>query len=163
MSFCINKYFLHHNKTGGTFMIENIEFLQDIYQFSEMGYYSTNKMLNNIKPCKSKLKQVLYQEKKKYKEYKEKCEDLLDIYDTEVEKVNFFTKLGSGLEINMKVSCEDLSFVPKILIKEINDNILKINKKKKETKEKLDEKVSLVIENFVSFLKQEKEILKEYM
>lgn len=144
-------------------MIENIEFLQDIYQFSEMGYYSTNKMLNNIKPCKSKLKQVLYQEKKKYKEYKEKCEDLLDIYDTEVEKVNFFTKLGSGLEINMKVSCEDLSFVPKILTKEINDNILKINKKKKETKEKLDEKVSLVIENFVSFLKQEKEILKEYM
>lgn len=144
-------------------MIENIEFLQDIYQFSEMGYYSTNKMLNNIKPCKSKLKQVLYQEKKKYKEYKEKCEDLLDIYDTEVEKVNFFTKLGSGLEINMKVSCEDLSFVPKILIKEINDNILKINKKKKETKEKIDEKVSLVIENFVSFLKQEKEILKEYM
>ena len=98
-------------------MIENIEFLQDIYQFSEMGYYSTNKMLNNIKPCKSKLKQVLYQEKKKYKEYKEKCEDLLDIYDTEVEKVNFFTKLGSGLEINMKVSCEDLSFVPKILTK----------------------------------------------
>ena len=144
-------------------MIENIEFLQDIYQFSEMGYYSTNKMLNNIKPCKSKLKQVLYQEKKKYKEYKEKCEDLLDIYDTEVEKVNFFTKLGSGLEINMKVSCEDLSFVPKILIKEINDNILKINKKKKETKEKIDEKVSLVIENFVSFLKQEQEILKEYM
>lgn len=144
-------------------MIENIEFLQDIYQFSEMGYYSTNKMLNNIKPCKSKLKQVLYQEKKKYKEYKEKCEDLLDIYDTEVEKVNFFTKLGSGLEINMKVSCEDLSFVPKILTKEINDNILKINKKKKETKEKLDEKVSLVIESFVSFLKQEKEILKEYM
>jgi len=144
-------------------MIENIEFLQDIYQFSEMGYYSTNKMLNNIKPCKSKLKQVLYQEKKKYKEYKEKCEDLLDIYDTEVEKVNFFTKLGSGLEINMKVSCEDLSFVPKILIKEINDNILKINKKKKETKEKLDEKVNLIIESFVSFLKQEKELLKEYM
>ena len=144
-------------------MIENIEFLQDIYQFSEMGYYSTNKMLNNIKPCKSKLKQILYQEKKKYKEYKEKCEDLLDIYDTEVEKVNFFTKLGSGLEINMKVSCEDLSFVPKILIKEINDNILKINKKKKETKEKLDEKVNLIIESFVSFLKQEKEILKEYM
>lgn len=144
-------------------MIENIEFLQDIYQFSEMGYYSTNKMLNNIKPCKSKLKQVLYQEKKKYKEYKEKCEDLLDIYDTEAQKVNFFTKLGSGLEINMKVSPDDLSFVPKILIKEINDNILKINKKKKETKEKLDEKVNLIIESFVSFLKQEKEILKEYM
>ena len=48
------------------FMIENIEVLQDIYRFSEMGYYSTNKMLNNIKQCKSKLKSVLYQEKKKH-------------------------------------------------------------------------------------------------
>ncbi len=144
-------------------MIENVEVLQDIYRFSEMGYYSTNKMLNNIKPCKSKLKSVLYQEKKKYKEYKEQCEYLLEVYDTEVEKVNFFTKLSSGLEINVKVSCDDLSWVSKILLKSINENISKLNKKQKELEDKLDDRVNDVMNTFLDFQHHEKEVLKEYM
>lgn len=144
-------------------MIENIEVLQDIYRSSEMGYYCTNKILNNIKETKSKIKSILYQEKKKYKDYKEKCEYLLEVYDTDVEKVNFLTKLSSGLEINMKVSSEDLSYVSKILIKSINDNISLLNKKIQEVDNKFDEKVANVIEEFIKFQKQEKQTLNKYL
>lgn len=136
---------------------EEIDILQEMYKYCEICYYCTNKILNNIKGTKSKLKSILYKEKKNYKDLKYEIADILDDYDVTPEKVSFLTKLSCGIEINMKISEEDIKIASSIIINKIKETLTGIENKDK----MLDEIDSSVLSLYLKFTKFQKEELKK--
>ena len=158
-----NYHFLLHNKNGD-FMTEaeEIDILQEIYKHCEICYYCTSKILNNIKGTKSKFKSILYKEKKNYKDLKYEITDILDDYDVAPEKVGFLTKLSCGIEINMKISEDDIKIASSIIINKIKETLNEIANKDK-ILEDLDSNVLSLYQKFTTFQKEELKKLEKYI
>ena len=144
-------------------MDENIEVLQDVYKASEMAVYGLEKICKNLKNNKTKIANVVRSELKQYKKYKEKSKELLDKNDYEPQQNSFFAKLGSSMEINMKVSPEDLSMVSEILTKGLKSGIKKMEDKLNNYKGKLNKDTEEFVKEFLDYQKEEETKLKEYM
>ena len=158
-----NYHFLLHNKNGD-FMTEaeEIDILQEMYKHCEICYYCTSKILNNIKGTKSKFKSILYKEKKNYKDLKYEITDILDDYDVAPEKVGFLTKLSCGIEINMKISEDDIKIASSIIINKIKETLNEIENKDK-ILEDLDSNVLSLYQKFTTFQKEELKKLEKYI
>lgn len=137
-------------------MNENIEILQDIYKGSEMAYYALEKIAKNFKNNKSELKNIVKNELKEYKKYMQETKDLLNQKDENIKESGFFAKLGSSIEISMKISPDDLSSVSEILLKGLQMGIKQMEEKLKEYKDKLDIEILKLAQKFLEYQKEEK-------
>ncbi len=136
--------------------MENVELLQNIYKESSMAVFTLEKILKNIGSSKNKIKKVLKEELIEYKIYKSKSTELLNRNDEEPIENGFFIKLGSGMEINMKVSPDDLSTISEILLKGINSGINKISEKINDYKEIAGKEVLDLALKFLDYQTKEK-------
>ncbi len=84
-------------------MNENEEILEYIYQTSNMGYQSTNDLINVIKDKDNKIKKILCEISKNYEKYAKESEKMLNKKDLKAKPIGMMAKAMSKMNISKEM------------------------------------------------------------
>ena len=142
-------------------MNENKELLEYIYKNSEMGVYSTTKLINLINGKENKIKKLIEEQLKGYEKYYKESKKLLK--DNEI-KNSVMTKVGASMGMKMETMKDNSDAnIAHMLTQGFTMGIVDINSKIDNFKEYTDKKILNLAKEYSKFQEEQIEILKPYL
>ncbi len=143
---------------------ENMELLEFVYENAEMGYYTTNDLIEKIKSKENKIKPLLQVELKEYAKHIKKCEKILESKDIDPKKSSGIAKISSKLGIMMETMKDNSdSAIAQMIVQGLTMGSVSLTSKIDKYKECADKRTLKIAKNYLKYLEVEIERLKEYM
>ena len=137
---------------------KNIEFLNSIYQISEMGVIGINDVIDKV--SKSDFREFLESQRAEYNEVLRESEGILTSYGAKEKELGMMAKMSSKMMSEMKLmKNNDDTEIAKMMVEGTNKGILKINEamnsynEEDEEATKLAQKLVRILENNIDGLK----------
>ena len=137
---------------------KNIEFLNSIYQISEMGVIGINDVIDKV--SKSDFREFLESQRAEYDEVLRESEGILTSYGAKEKELGMMAKMSSKMMSEMKLmKNNDDTEIAKMMVEGTNKGILKINEamnsynEEDEEATKLAQKLVRILENNIDGLK----------
>ena len=145
-------------------MDENIELLEIVYKNAEMGVFTINKLLKELKDKENKIKKLAKEELDKYEHFKEESENLIKKYDYDLEKNKLSSKIMSSMGITKEVDSDNSdASIAHMLTEGITMGIVDMETKIDNYKDDVEKDILKLAKEFLKFQQEEIENLKEYM
>ena len=145
-------------------MNENNELLEYIYQNSEMGKYTIEKMICELKGKDNKIIKDAEDILKKYEIFYKDLKKQLKKESVKPKETSFFSKMGATMGIKKEVISDNSdASIADMLIKGMSMGVLDIEKKLSQYDEIADKKTIKLAEDFVSFQNDSISKLKKYL
>lgn len=145
-------------------MNENEELLSYIYQTSNMGYQSTNDLINTLKGKDNKIKGVLCEISKNYEKYAKESEILLKKYKLDAKPIGMMAKAMSKMSISKEMLSDNSdSNVANMLIQGLTMGNLELTKDIENYEKTADKKVIDLAKNLRKFGEEYISKLKIYL
>ena len=145
-------------------MNENEELLSYIYQTSNMGYQSTNDLINTLKGKDNKIKSVLCEISKNYEKYAKESEILLKKHKLEAKPIGMMAKAMSKMSISKEMLSDNSdSNVANMLIQGLTMGNLELTKDIENYEKSADKKVIDLAKNLRKFGEESISKLKVYL
>ncbi len=145
-------------------MDENLELMMHVYKTAEMGAYSTNSLLSNLKNKENKIKHVLECELKEYQKFMEESKNILSENDEEAKGSGLMAKMGSDMGIAMETMKDNSdAAIAQMLVEGFTMGTVEMNSKIKQYKSTCDKSMLKIAKNFLKFQENEIEKLKTFM
>jgi hypothetical protein len=145
-------------------MDENLELLEYIYQNSEMGVFSTTKLIQDINDKENKIKKVTEGIIKGYENFMHESEKLIKKNNFEIKKNSFKTKMISSMGIKKEVNVDNSdAAIAHLLIEGLTMGVVDISSKIKNYKGDADKKIVSLAESYLKFQEESIELLKKYL
>jgi hypothetical protein len=145
-------------------MDENLELLEYMYKHSEMCVHSLTKLLEDLGNRENKIKKLIDEQKKTYKNFMDEANKIIKKNKYEVKENSFMAKMMSTMGIKKEVKNDNSdAAIAHMLTEGINLGILDIETKIKNYKECVDKKIYKLAKEYLEFQQGEIEKLKEYL
>ena len=145
-------------------MDENLEMLEYIYKNSEMGVYSSNKLIQDINGKENKIVKVLEGILKGYENYYKDSKSLIKKYKYPESKNNIMTKISSSIGMKMEVIKDNSdSAIAKLLTQGLTMGCVDISSKIDRFEKDIDKKILKKAKEYLKFQKESINILKNYL
>lgn len=145
-------------------MDENIELLEYIYKNSEMCVHTLGELLEDLNGLENKIKQLIDDEKKTYKNFMHECKKIIKKNDYELKQNSTMSKIMSSMGIKKEVNKDNSdAAIAHMLTQGITMAIVDVESKIKNYKDCVDKKVYKLAKEYLEFNQGEIEKLKEFM
>lgn len=145
-------------------MNENVELLQYIFKSSEMGVFSSEKLIQDINEKENKIKKDLECILKEYEKYKKESKKLIKKNKYELVHNSITTKIGSSMGIKMEVKKDNSdASIAHLLIQGLTMGIVDIESKIKRFENYADKNIINLAKNYLKFHNDYLEKLKNYL
>ncbi len=145
-------------------MDENIELLEYIYKNSEMSVYTLNYLLKQLKEKENKIKKVIEEEKRIYKDFANDCKKIIKKYKYSLKESGLMARIMSSMGIKKEVDTDNSdAAIAHMLVEGITMGIVDMETKIKNFKENVDRKVYKIAKAYLKYSTEEVERLKAYM
>ena len=140
---------------------KNIEFLNSIYQISEMGVIGINDVIDKVK--RSEFREFLESQRREYDEVLNKCETILTSYGAKEKELSKMVKMNSKVMSEMKLfKNDDDTVIAKMMAEGTTKGIVKLEEARN-TYNDSDEEAVLLADKLLRILKNNIERLKIYL
>lgn len=140
---------------------KNIDFLNTIYQISEMGVIGINDILDKV--SQAGFREFLEQQKEAYEGIMTKSEDIFTSYGAQEKELGKLVKVNSKVMSEMKlIKNDDDTIIAKMMVEGTNKGILKLNEAINSYDESDEEAVALA-KKLLSILEHNINGLKIYL
>ena len=145
-------------------MNENEEILEYIYQTSNMGYQSTNDLLNSLKGKDNKIKKIVAEINKNYEKYMTETEKLLNKKNLKAKPIGMMAKAMSKMSISKEmISDNSDANIADMLIQGLTMGNLELSKHIDNYEKTADKKIINLAKNLKKFGEEYIEKLKSYL
>lgn len=145
-------------------MNENLELLEYIYQNSEMGVFTLNKLIDKINKKENKIKKLVEEQIKGYEKYLKESKKLLKNNDGEIKGKSIMSKLSAAMGINMEVMNDNSdASIAHMLMQGITMGIVDITTKINNYNKTADNKIIELAKDYLKFQEEQIENLKPYL
>lgn len=145
-------------------MNEKNELLVFIHKNAEMGAFSTERLIKNLKTKENKIKVILENQHKEYKNFAKKSKKILKSNNIEVEENNILTKISSGMGIMMETMKDNSdAALAQMLIEGFTMGVVQVTTKISAYKKIVDRSTLNLAKKYLKFQEDEIEKLKEFM
>ena len=145
-------------------MKEKNELLLHIYKDAEMGSFTIETLLKDLKEKDNKIKKTLEDTLKEYQTFKEKTKVILEKENAEIKENGFFTKMMANMGINKEVNIDNSdAAVADMLVKGISMGSLDMEKKIKDYEKELSKKDLDLAREFLKFQEKSIETYKKFL
>lgn len=140
---------------------KNIEFLNSIYQISEMGVIGINDVIDKVK--RSEFREFLESQRREYDEVLNECETILTSYGAKEKELGKMVKMNSKVMSEMKLfKNDDDTVIAKMMAEGTTKGIVKLEEARN-TYNDSDEEAVLLADKLLRILKNNIERLKIYL
>ena len=140
---------------------KNIEFLNSIYQISEMGVIGINDVIDKVK--RSEFREFLESQRREYDEVLNECETILTSYGAKEKELGKMVKMNSKVMSEMKLfKNDDDTVIAKMMAEGTTKGIVKLEEAMNTYNDSDEEAVELA-EKLLRILKNNIERLKIYL
>lgn len=145
-------------------MNENIEFLNYIYEVTDMGISSISTLLQTIKEKDNKIKKVLESILKGHEHFKKEALNLIKKNKGNVKNPSLFAKAGSWMGIKMEISNDNSdSRIADMMIRGLDMGVIELDKRINNFDNNTDLKIKKIAKELKKFELDSIDILKEYL
>ncbi len=143
-------------------MVEEKELIKHIYKDSEMGSYTIEVLLNDLKEKDNKIKKYAQELLNQYQEFAKRSKEYLKC--DELPKIGRLNKVGARIGINSEIDEDNSdSRVADMLIKGLSMGSIEMEKKINDYKDVAGKETLHLASDFQNFQKEAIEKLKEYL
>lgn len=145
-------------------MNENEEILEYIYQTSNMGYQSTQDLINSLKGKDNKIKKLVEEIEKNYEKYAKETEKLLNKNDLKAKPIGMMAKAMSKMSISKEmISDNSDANIADMLIQGLTMGNLELSKHIDNYEKTADKKIINLAKNLKKLGEEYIEKLKFYL
>ena len=145
-------------------MNENNELLEYIYQNSEMGKYTLEKLIFELKGKDNKIIKDAEDILKRYEIFYKDLKKMLKKENVKPKETSIFSKIGASMGIKKEVISDNSdSSIADMLIKGMSMGVLDIEKKISQYDEISNKKTIKLAEDFLEFQQESISKLKKYL
>ncbi len=145
-------------------MDENLEMLEYIVKNSEMGVYSSNKLIQLLSDKENKIRKVVEGILKGYENYYKESKKLIKKYTDEVKENGMMAKMSSSMMMKMDVMKDNSdSNIAHILTQGLTMGVVDITSKIDRFKGDCDKKILEMAKDYLKFQKESIDFLKDYL
>ncbi len=145
-------------------MDENIELIEYIYKNSEMCVHTLGELLEDLNDLENKIKQLIDDEKKTYKNFMHECKKIIKQNNYDVKKNGIMSKVMSSMGIKHEVNKDNSdAAIAHMLTQGITMAIVDVESKIKNYKDCVDKNIYDLAKEYLKFNQGEIEKLKEFM
>ena len=145
-------------------MNENLELLMYIYKTCDMGVYSTNSLINNLKSRDNKITYLLENEVKKYEHFLNISKKLLTDCEITPKGSSIMTKMSSDMGIRMETMKDNSdAAIASMMCEGIMMGVVEMQNKIGKYKRVSDKKTIKLANQVLKFQEQEIEKLKTFI
>ena len=145
-------------------MDENLELLEYIVKNSEMGVYSSTKLINLINGKENKIKKVVEGILKGYENYYKDSKKIIQKYTNDIKKNNFMAKMEASMVMKMDVGNDNSDAnIAHVLTQGLTMGVIDITSKIDNFKNDCDSKVLSLAKRYLKFQQASIELLKKYL
>ena len=145
-------------------MKEKNELILHIYQDAEMGCYTVQKLMDDLKEKDNKIKKVVEDIHKEYEFWKQETKKILKKEHAEISENPPISKFMAGMSINKEVKSDNSdSAIADMLIQGISMGSIDMTKKIKNYKEEVNKANLNMAKEFLKFQENTIEKLKKYL
>lgn len=145
-------------------MEEEFELLEQIYHDANMGQFTIEKLLEQLKDKDNKIKGYLEDILKEYQQYQEEAADILKANNKSLDEPSFMSKMGSSMGISKEVKEDNSdSAIADMMIQGVSMGSIEIEKKLKQYEKDLDKEQLKLARKYLKFQQKAIAHLKEYL
>ena len=145
-------------------MNENLELLMYIYKTCDMGVYSTNSLIKNLKNKDNKITYLLENEVKEYEHFLNISKKLLTNSEVTPKGSGFMTKMSSDMGIRMETMKDNSDgAIASMMCEGIMMGVVEMKNKISKYKRVSDKKVIKLANQVLKFQEEELEKLKTFI
>ena len=145
-------------------MDENLEMLEYIVKNSEMGVYSSNKLIQLLSDKENKIRKVVEGILKGYENYYKESKKLIKKYTDEVKENGMMAKMSSSMMMKMDVAKDNSdSNIAHILTQGLTMGVVDITSKIDRFKGDADKKIINMAKDYLKFQQESIDFLKDYL
>ena len=145
-------------------MDENLEMLEYIVKNSEMGVYSSNKLIQLLSDKENKIRKVVEGILKGYENYYKESKKLIKKYTDEVKENGMMAKMSSSMMMKMDVMKDNSDAnIAHILTQGLTMGVVDITSKIDRFKGDCDKKILEMAKDYLKFQKESIDFLKDYL
>lgn len=145
-------------------MDENLEMLEYIVKNSEMGVYSSNKLIQLLSDKENKIRKVVEGILKGYENYFKESKKLIKKYTDEVKENGMMAKMSSSMMMKMDVMKDNSDAnIAHILTQGLTMGVVDITSKIDRFKGDCDKKILEMAKDYLKFQKESIDFLKDYL
>lgn len=145
-------------------MDENLELLEYIYQNSEMGVFSTTKLIQDLNGKENKIKKKTEEILKEYEKYLKETKKLIEKNNMDIKQNSMISKMGASIGIKKEVKKDNSdAAIAHILIEGLTMGIVDISSKINNYKNEADKKFISLAKDYLKFQEDTVKELKEFL
>ena len=145
-------------------MDENLELLEYIYKNAEMGAYSCEKLLQDLKTCENKIKKVCEDILKEYEKYRLESKTLFKKNKYDLKKSSIMDKVMSSIGMKMEVNKDNSdAAMAHLLTQGLTMGVVDISSKIDRYEKSADSKILKLAKRYLKFQQESINILKSYL
>lgn len=145
-------------------MDENLEMLEYIVKNSEMGVYSSNKLIQLLSDKENKIRKVVEGILKGYENYYKESKKLIKKYTDEIKENGMMAKMSSSVMMKMDVMKDNSdSNIAHILTQGLTMGVVDITSKIDRFKGDADKKIINMAKDYLKFQQESIDFLKDYL
>ncbi len=145
-------------------MNENLELVQKLYKDAEMGVYTCERLLEDLKEKDNKIKQAIEDILKQYHEFKQQSEKILNEKQIEMPENGMLSKMGARMGIKKEVKQDNSdSAIAAMLIEGISMGSLDTKKNIDQYKDHMTKEEKKLLNHFLKFQEDSIEKLKKFL
>ena len=145
-------------------MNENMELLNFVYEYAEMGVHTLNNLSDILRKKDNKIKGLIEDELKEYNNFLKESEKLLKKNKLGYKKTNLMSKISSKMGIAMETMKDNSDpAIASMVIEGLTMGIVEMETKIESYKKIVDKKILKLSNKFLKFQEEEIEKLKTFM
>lgn len=145
-------------------MDENLEMLEYIVKNSEMGVYSSNKLIGMLSDKENKIRKVVEGILKGYENYYKESKKLIKKYTDEVKENGTMAKMSASMSMKMDVMKDNSDAnIAHILTQGLTMGVVDITSKIDRFKGDADKKIINMAKDYLKFQQESIDFLKDYL
>ena len=145
-------------------MDENLELLEYMYKNSEMCVYSLTELLKDLNGKDNKIKELIDDEKKTYKNFMDESKKIMKKHKYEPKENSMMKKVMSTMGIKKEVMTDNSdASIAHMLTQGVTMGIVDIETKIKNYKDSVDKKTYKLAKEYLEYQQGEIEKLKKFM
>lgn len=145
-------------------MDESLELLQYIYECSEMGMKSSQKLLRILKEKDNKIKKLLESELKEYESFYKESEKLLKKHKIDLKSKGIFASVIANVTMEIEVAKDNSdSKIADLLIRGMTMGTIDIQKRLDHFEGEVNKDIHKLAKNLLKFQEENIEELKQYL
>ena len=145
-------------------MDENLEMLEYIVKNSEMGVYSSNKLIQLLSNKENKIRKVVEGILKGYENYYKESKKLIKKYTDDIKENGMMAKMSSSMMMKMDVMKDNSDAnIAHILTQGLTMGVVDITSKIDRFKGDADKKIINMAKDYLKFQQESIDFLKDYL